>query len=119
MKRFKGKIGLVISVFVLAVGLTAGASALTSSDAVSGGCDENCQSSVTEHVGGGVWTHGTNVGISTFSNYLHLSKSHGSSAQGAYSKIITVDEAAGRESKASVAYDWSNKKNHAWWHLNE
>ncbi|TQN27560.1 lactococcin 972 family bacteriocin [Haloactinospora alba] len=64
----------------------------------------------TDHVGGGVWSHGFSDG-DVYSSYYHNSVCHGSTAVGTYTDR---DEAsAGYTSYASAPEAWAN--NQTYW----
>ncbi|WP_026119313.1 lactococcin 972 family bacteriocin [Nocardiopsis ganjiahuensis] len=68
-------------------------------------------SAVVSSVGGGTWDRGT-VSDRVYSNYLHNSRCHGSTAVGVHT-VRSANTGAGNWSRASVAKAWTN--NQTYW----
>ncbi|WP_431871375.1 lactococcin 972 family bacteriocin [Nocardiopsis eucommiae] len=60
------------------------------------------------HVGGGIWDRGV-VSDRVYSNYLHESRCHGSTAVGVRT-VRSADTSAGLWSRASVQKAWVNNQ---------
>lgn len=65
-------------------------------------------SAVVSSVGGGTWDRGV-VSERVYSNYLHNSRCHGSTAVGT-STVRSADTRAGLWSRASVRKAWTNNQ---------